>query len=129
MPIDLIFEVILNYFADVHRIKEFHSLEKINSIKISSYEAYWLMKIKPIQIINFETDIKEKLILINEYYTTNTLLSHIFDKKLIISQDIEKLSQWRIFYDYLIYNFHHRIFTAQTLELTLLALFTDPMYA
>ena len=44
-------QCIIDYFADVYRLKEFHNIEKINYVKIHAYTAYWLIRRKPLQII------------------------------------------------------------------------------
>jgi len=47
----LINHVVVDYFADVLRLKKFHQSEKINYIKIASYLSYWIYKRKPLHII------------------------------------------------------------------------------
>lgn len=128
LPMDLLFEVFLNYFADIDRLKTFHDIKRINNIKIASYEAYWWMKIKPIQVKEFQTKNKIKLLLINEYYAANTLVGHLFDNSSHLLKSAKELQTWQNFYDNLIYHFHHRLFSAQNLELALISLFAEPIY-
>ena len=41
----------LDYFTDISRLKHFHQAKHINSLKVISYETYWLLRRKPIQIL------------------------------------------------------------------------------
>jgi hypothetical protein len=55
-------DIIINYFADIDRLKKFHGIDKVNSIKIAAYTAYWFSKLRPIQIIKSGiVDLEEKL--------------------------------------------------------------------
>ena len=40
----LLNQMIVDYFTDMHRLKEFHDIEYANYIKIHAYSAYWLLK-------------------------------------------------------------------------------------
>lgn len=42
--------MILNYFADIARLKEFHKIKKINIAKVYGYSAYWFLRTSPIQL-------------------------------------------------------------------------------
>ena len=42
--------VIIDYFADIERLKKFHNIKKTNVIKIYSYLVHWILRHKPIQI-------------------------------------------------------------------------------
>ena len=44
-------EIVCNYFADIARLKPFHQIEKVNTIKIAAYTVYWLVKNKLLQLI------------------------------------------------------------------------------
>ena len=39
-------QVLVAYFDDINRIKSFHDIELINTVKIHSYEAFWLLPAK-----------------------------------------------------------------------------------
>ena len=43
-------QALMDYFADIYRLKTFHKIEHVNIVKIVSYEVYWLLRRKPIQI-------------------------------------------------------------------------------
>jgi hypothetical protein len=46
----LLVKVVRDYFADIDRLKQFHLIEEINSIKVYSYLLFWFLRYKPIQI-------------------------------------------------------------------------------
>jgi len=61
--------VIIDYFSDVKRLKEFHKdIKKINSEKVISYMSYWILRRKPLQIIRNATAYNKDLITINERF-------------------------------------------------------------
>ena len=61
----ILMRVVLGYFSDVMRLKEFHDIERTNNIKIQAYEASWLLKRKPLQIKDSND---QKFIFCNEQF-------------------------------------------------------------
>lgn len=43
--------MLLDYFEDIRRLKSFHGIEHVNSIKIVAYTSYWFLRRKPMQIL------------------------------------------------------------------------------
>ncbi len=43
-------QIVIDYFADIKRIKDFYGIDKVNSTKIAAYTAYWVLKRKPLQM-------------------------------------------------------------------------------
>jgi hypothetical protein len=125
LPMDLLYEVVLNYFADIHRIKEFHEIERANTEKISAYTAYWILRIKPIQVVVFKPEKEDAYKLINEYFAANVLLAYLFDTKLQMFNSADLLSKWNKFFRQLIYTFHYRPLDPQLYELAIVALLTE----
>ena len=37
----LIAHAVLDYFSDISRLKAFHDIDRVNDIKVFSYEAHW----------------------------------------------------------------------------------------
>lgn len=68
-------QVVMDYFVDLFRVKEFHKLDRANIMKILSYESYWILRRKPIQIRDGALD--TKLVFANEGFVT-TFLAHEF---------------------------------------------------
>ncbi len=128
MWMDLLFEVVLNYFADIQRLKEFHEIERVNSEKIAAYTAFWLLRIKPIQIVRLKPKERERYLLINEYCAANTLIASLFDRDLQIFNPKELLEKWNKFYENLIYTFHYRPLDPRLFGLVIVSLLTEAPY-
>ena len=47
----LLWKAVLDYFADIARMKLFQGYKHIQMDKIISYETYWLLRNHPIQIV------------------------------------------------------------------------------
>jgi hypothetical protein len=110
---------IYDYFVDIARIKEFHSIEKVNFEKIYSYMAYWLLRRKPIQVIK---DFQGSEF-INELFITAYLVSLILSEKSIVSDTIAKNPTFAKFQSLLFYNLKYRQLSQQSLELMIEAFF------
>jgi hypothetical protein len=114
---ELLQQVVLDYFTDIYRLKKFHGIDKINVTKIISYEVYWLLRRKPIQIReNTENDLK----FVNENFLT-VFLAHEF-----LFSDIEVATDAgeKIFFDYLkhvSYHLKYRMVDKQNIEIMLLS--------
>lgn len=78
-------QVVMDYFADIYRLKEFHKIDKANITKILAYEAYWILRRKPLQIRPEVWD--SKLAFCNEGFIT-TFLAH----ELLIPEETEPMS-------------------------------------
>ena len=54
----LLGEVMIDYFNDIMRLKDFSKIERVNSQKKIAYTAYWILRRKPIQIITPQSDLR-----------------------------------------------------------------------
>lgn len=91
-----------SYYLDITKYKKFHNYQDdINCYKVSSYLVKWILKIKPMFIINPGITIEEKNVSlkINEVFAFE--MACIICK--ISSKDISKNTKDRI-----IYNLHYR---------------------
>lgn len=61
---DLLGQVVLNYFEDVDRLKKFEGIKRTNEDKIYGYETFWLLRDKPIQVI--DSNMPNEYLYINE---------------------------------------------------------------
>ncbi|TGM55392.1 hypothetical protein EHQ91_10705 [Leptospira biflexa] len=121
----LIEEAVLDYFADLQRLKEFHNIEKAQPQKVAAYTSYWIFRRKPIQIIkDIDDDVLQKFTnikFINEMFAYSLLQSLVFDaKQPIVGRNLD------MFRRLMMYNFQYRQINAQILELVIIALNTDP---
>ena len=122
---------ILDYYDDVIRLKEFHNIEKINSIKVMAYMAYWILRRRPLQIekSSGEKEVERVLITINERFVLQYLcdyLSVVDDKKgHLFEREEDGLNS---FNDMLLYYLIYRFRDAQSLEMVLMAFFAGQIY-
>ena len=63
---EFLMQVILDYFMDVMRLKEFHSIERIRTEKLFAYTISWIVRRKPIQFRDYSEE--ERDIFINERF-------------------------------------------------------------
>lgn len=114
---ELVTHVAMDYFTDIKRLKNFHPVERINEYKILAYEIFWWLRRKPIQII---APCKEDTVFVNEKFA----VSRVID---FFSQEVENITSQigvesvNSFYDTLYYYFKYRHYTAQDIEMILLA--------
>lgn len=109
-------QVILDYFADIYRLKNFHKIEHANITKIIAYEIFWILRRKPIQL-------KEAcdIVFPNESFLT-VFVAH----ELLVPDETEPLSQEQeeVFLKFLShFNYHlkYRNVDKQCLEAMLMA--------
>lgn len=111
---------ILDYFTDISRLKRFHKISHTNTFKIVSYEISWLLRRKPLQILE---DDDEELVYINEKFVLSYIMSYLTE---LVGEDFyDKLSQenqeaFDGYIDSLFYYLKYRNCNSQALELALL---------
>lgn len=125
IPADLINEVVLNYFTDIYRYKNFHRIDRINTIKIAAYTVFWFLRIRPIQISDNCQKLNAMHRQINQYAAYNLMHYILFDLNTMINNPNRANIN---FTDHCIYTFNYRIFTPQSIELALLGLLADPYH-
>lgn len=111
---------VLDYFADIKRLMEFHKIERINNIKRVAYESQWLLRRKPIQILS-ESDEDDVIVYANEKFVLSYLFQELLkDNEDKILSDVNK-EKFRAFTESLYYHLKYRDFDAKVLELMLLS--------
>lgn len=108
-------QVVVDYFADIYRLKEFHKIEHINFLKIHAYTAYWILRRKPLQIIE-DDDEDVELAFVNEKFVASYLLQFLYDGHedvVILKDDRQDFIE---FVKNLEYFLRYRVVTAQMLE-------------
>lgn len=116
---ELLGQAVLNYFEDVDRLKSFEGIERTNEDKIYGYETFWLLRDKPIQII--DSAMPYEFLYINEKVFACLLISKML-KEAGIGPD-DKNGRLISFLKLLYYNFKFRTFTQQSLEVMVSAFF------
>lgn len=112
--------VILDYFADLERLKDFEGIEYANKNKITAFMSYWWIRRKPIQVFP-KLEIEESLTYVNEQFITTLIIKDFMFQD---NKDILKMDECKKCYEHIFYHLKYRIFTAQTLELMLMAAHT-----
>ncbi len=109
--------VMLDYFSDLQRLKNFEEIIHTNKNKITAYMSYWWLRRKPLQVIVDTVD-DEELVYVNEKFIV-TLLTKDFmnaNTKLLLSN-----KQCQQCLSHIYYHLKYRVYTAQTLEFMLMA--------
>lgn len=113
---------LVDYFEDIRRLKEFHKVPHINSIKIVAYISYWLVRRKPLQLLYQD----KELIYINERYVLAYILDFLSrEGDHILERDNAGLKS---FSESLLYFLKYRFLTANSLELALTSFFAGQIY-
>lgn len=118
----LLLHVVMDYFTDIMRLEEFHPVELANKYKIVAYELFWWLRRKPIQILD---DTDPEAVFINEKFAVSFIIG-LFDADLRSNLN-ESEKYIDSFHNSLYYYFKYRHFTAQDIEMILLA-FQAGMY-
>lgn len=114
---------LFNYFEDIMRLKEFHHVGHVNNIKIVSYTAYWLLRMKPIQSKEPHTN----AVYINERFVLSYILSYLelSDLGRILERDNSAL---KAFAESLFYYLKYRTVNAQVIEMMIVSFFAGQAY-
>lgn len=114
---DILHQAIMDYFADVYRLKKFHQIENINMTKIVAYEVYWILRRKPIQIKCQSAN--AKIVFANEGFAT-TFIAHEY----LVPEETEDLSPdkedaFLRYLNHIYYHLKYRCIDKQCLEIML----------
>jgi hypothetical protein len=109
--------IILDYFTDIARLKDFQDIKRTNADKIYGYELFWFLRRHPIQLLEKDPNLYD----INEKIALNVFLPRILAESGLPyepqNQTAEFQKRLTIFIDLLFYNFKYRTYTQQSLEL------------
>lgn len=111
----ILYHVLLDYFSDIARLKEFHKIKHAKSDKVIAYTIYWIVRRKPIQLTEFSDS--EYDIFVNERYACNLLLAEcLLENDTNITKN-DVLEQFDKYIDLLLYYFKYRALNPQVIEL------------
>lgn len=122
-----LYHTVLDCVTDICRLSNFHKI-KPNSIKMRSYEMYWLLRRKPIQICrdlddSIQGEDQENLVYANEKFATSYFFNTIFFRTGhdvdIIKKEDPKYDSIRGYVSTLYYYFKFRAYNPQTIEIVL----------
>lgn len=108
-------QMIIDYFVDIDRLKQFHGIERISTTKIYSYTAFWLIKRKPLMIIKDNLE-DYNMTFANERFVTGYLLRGLNNESISTLVLDEKKSDYIDFVDNMMYFLQYRVITAQAIE-------------
>lgn len=111
----ILYHVLLDYYSDIARLKDFHEIKHTKTDKVIAYIIFWLLRRKPIQITEFSSDDKD--IFVNERYACNLLLAECLLKKEYIITNSETLNSLDKYIELVLYCFKYRNLNAQMIEL------------
>jgi hypothetical protein len=113
--------LIIDYFSDIARLKDFHGVKLANTDKIYGYELFWFLRRHPIQLLE---DIPNYFD-INEKVALGVFIPKILAEAGLPCHKDEQSDALRkrvgTFINLLFYNFKHRAYTQQSLELMIQA--------
>lgn len=117
----ILYHVLLDYYADIARLKDFHEIRHTKTDKKFAYLIYWIIKRKPIQFREFSDE--EKDIFVNErfccYLLINECLLQSGDASINTNLNEEKMIIFDRYIDMLLYYFKYRQINAQMIELVI----------
>jgi len=115
---NILCRLVIDYFADIVRLKRFHNIKFTNKEKIVAYTAYWICRRKPIQFKLARID--DKHLFINEAFVATYIADEIADmsKKSSISEQLKH---------HLFYHLKYRLLDAQSFELAIKS-YTEAMH-
>ena len=118
-------EALRDYFVDISRLKKLHNIPHVNSIKIVAYTSFWLLKRKPIQIL----DVDRELVYANERYVFSYIMDFL-NHNAEASDDLyfsvkEGLNAFR---ETLFYFLKYRFNEPSGLEMMITAFFAGQVY-
>lgn len=113
----IMLNVLLDYYADIFRLKDFHGIKYVRTEKIFAYTSAWIVKRKPLQFMH-DTD-EEKDIFVNERFAVFLLINECLfcgEKKFVSPENKQKLDEY---IDLLLYYMKYRECNPQVLELAI----------
>lgn len=114
---DILKHVIVDYFVDIDRLKEFQNIKLVHSSKIYAYSAFWLLRHKVIQVT--VAGGAGDLDFINERFVCHFIRSYFFTDGIgILDCNRESINN---FIETMLYHFEYREYSAKNIELMILA--------
>ncbi len=106
---------LLDYLADIHRLKDFHQIKNTRTEKDTAYIAYWIVRRKPIQFTQYTEE--EKDIFANERFACYLILTEGMSDGIDRELGEKEIKQYDDYLDFLLYYFKYRQINPQTIEL------------
>ncbi len=110
-------QVLLDYYTDIMRLKEFHDIKRVRTEKIFAYTIAWIVRRKPLQYVK-DDDIQERDIFVNERFAAYLLINECLccGEKQVSYEHKNDLDEY---IDLLLYYFKYRECNPKVLELAI----------
>ena len=124
---EILHQAIMDYFADIFRLKEFHNIEHANKSKILAYEIFWILRRKPLEIqrapqAGEKSEAESRnLAFANEGFAVTLLANEFLAPRGQTPMSEEKEAAFLGLLDHLYYHFKYRLTDKQNLETMLCA--------
>ncbi len=115
----ILMNLLMDYFADIYRNKQFHGVEWVRTEKSFAYLIYWIVRRKPIQFTHYSEE--ERDIYVNERFAAFLMLNECMmcgENKIVGAEGKQKLDEY---INLLFYYFKYRDYTPQALELAIVS--------
>ena len=103
--------MVLSYFADIVRLKEFHPIVRTNRIKTYAYSFFWLLRTAPVQLLQ---EVEDNFLFINEMIVVDAFYTQFVHEyantKKLDEEVIHKYLQELLYY------FRYRRYDQQSIE-------------
>lgn len=116
---DILKHVIVDYFVDIDRLKDFQEIKQVHLSKVYAYLSFWVLRHKPIQILLQEN--AGELAFVNEEFVSSFIRSYLFSEPENVAILETKKDQVDNFIGTMFYFFQYREYSAKNIELMILA--------
>ncbi|MEZ3507710.1 MAG: hypothetical protein K1W10_12330 [Lachnospiraceae bacterium] len=116
---EILKHIVMDYFVDIYRLKDFQGIDLVNDTKIMAYTAFWILRHKPLQILDVGKACD--LVYVNEDAVGEMLRAYLFNNPsdvVIVSEKSQRIDD---FVNTMKYFFQYRLFTAQNIEFMIMA--------
>ena len=103
--------MVLSYFADVVRLKEFHPVERTNRVKVFAYSFFWLLRMAPVQLLE---EVDDRDLFINEMIAVDVFYTQ-FVHEIGQAKGLDDNLIYRYLQE-LLYYFKYRRYDQQSIE-------------
>lgn len=114
----ILYQIVLDYFSDIFRLKEFHNIKHTMTVKNISYLMFWFLKRKPIQI---NPGCEEEMdIFVNERFACYMIINECLFKNaqgMHVKLDETGKQQFEKYVNLMMYYFKYRQTNPQVIEL------------
>lgn len=113
----IMLNVLLDYIADIERLKGFHGIEFVRLEKVMAYTISWIIRRKPLQFVKYPD--KERDIFVNERFAAYLMINECLgddNQKYISTEYQQKFTEYT---KLLLYYFKYRECNAQAIELAI----------